>query len=330
MTKKLKECKEPLENIFRFGYIIPDQVEGIHYKLLFSGSKMFWRTQKTVTLDFYHHILSRVVEIIVFDPAINRECNRLYLNYPMIYSSNTVQSGLDEAVEEEVLKRDSYNQRFDRVIIREEIIGPRIINFILSRLSQDKRATIGFASLINDTHTPLLQDGAPSTLVPLKLTRRRHTTGQDFERSTVALKRDTALLRQARQYAEVASGLVKKGVTVMKQQVQEHRLRHTRDSSAKQRWVWAIRKVIGMRRKERMIQLLKQQGRGWKRSINDNNKLGEASSSNNLGSTLPSEFLLSPLQSALPLIPLQMMNRPSTTMSVVGGNYGEMATSVRM
>lgn len=55
------------------------QVEGTDYKLLYTGSKFFWRNQRTVILDLYLHVVSLTIEVIAFDSDKHKEMNRIYL-----------------------------------------------------------------------------------------------------------------------------------------------------------------------------------------------------------------------------------------------------------
>jgi len=56
------------------------------YKLLYSGSKFFWRTKETIDLHIYLHFASsdeeEVLEMIGYDLNTREELSRLYLSYP--------------------------------------------------------------------------------------------------------------------------------------------------------------------------------------------------------------------------------------------------------
>jgi hypothetical protein len=62
----------------------PKQIEGQHYKCLYTGSKLFWRTQETVDLNFYHHILAHTVEVISYDLVKSKEFPRQYFDYTAV------------------------------------------------------------------------------------------------------------------------------------------------------------------------------------------------------------------------------------------------------
>lgn len=61
--------------------LAPRQVEGEHFKMLYTGSKFFWRTQESIDLHFYLHILPHTIEIISYDTTKSKELNRVYLDY---------------------------------------------------------------------------------------------------------------------------------------------------------------------------------------------------------------------------------------------------------
>lgn len=67
--------------------VVSKQVEGQHFKLLYTGSKFFWRTQDNVDLHFYHHILPHTIEVIPYDSTRSKELPRIYLNYTCLMSN---------------------------------------------------------------------------------------------------------------------------------------------------------------------------------------------------------------------------------------------------
>ena len=57
------------------------QIEGEHYKLLYAGSKMFWRTKDNIDLHIYLHVVPDCIEVIPFDIDRHKELDRLYLGF---------------------------------------------------------------------------------------------------------------------------------------------------------------------------------------------------------------------------------------------------------
>jgi hypothetical protein len=69
-------------------------IPGVHFKLLYSGTKFFWRSKHTLDIHIYLHCITNVVEVIPFDVDRFKEMNRciisaypshyLCINHPMI------------------------------------------------------------------------------------------------------------------------------------------------------------------------------------------------------------------------------------------------------
>lgn len=73
------------------------QVEGEHYKQLYAGSKMFWRTKDNIDLHIYLHVIPDCIEVVPFDIERHKELDRLYLGksiYSIPSSSLSVTSKL--------------------------------------------------------------------------------------------------------------------------------------------------------------------------------------------------------------------------------------------
>lgn len=185
------------------------QTEGTHYKLLYTGSKFFWRTQKNIDIDVYLHVLPNVIEVISFDPVKHKEASRIYLNY------STIQGALEQLVvadyEEKIkeLTQDRFFSLDDEAALRDKLLVQRVTTYILQRLQLDSSGTLGevlFVELSGDKDlvSPLLTE-APSALVPVSLTRRRRTSSQEIEATINSINFDRALIGEAIEQAHALS-----------------------------------------------------------------------------------------------------------------------------
>jgi hypothetical protein len=153
------------------------QVEGIHYKLLYTGSKLFWRTQETIDFDIFHHLALTTIEIIAHNSFKGGEVNRLYLDYA--------------AVSRIVEHLRSLNPDADAgdEISQEEKTRNAISRYLLQRLQMDSDThCIKFTLLSSDGHfkTPEYEM-KPEHIRPVTLVKRRKTNGEDFEVEMQAL-----------------------------------------------------------------------------------------------------------------------------------------------
>mmetsp|Transcript_4144 Transcript_4144/g.9083 ORF Transcript_4144/g.9083 Transcript_4144/m.9083 type:complete len:424 (-) Transcript_4144:375-1646(-) len=154
------------------------QEEGKHYKLLYSGSKLFWRTQDTVDLNVYHHLLPATVEVIAYDPTRGRELNRLYLSYSQLSALAALTTGTDDQT--------------------------AMIRYIIQRLqlSTATAKRLNFVQLPSDLDdtSPTL-DTPPIVLIPISVPRRRRTNAEEIEQTMAHLEIDSAALKEATQHA---------------------------------------------------------------------------------------------------------------------------------
>ena len=155
--------------------------DSTQYRALYSGVKTFWRNQKLIHFDFYHHIDVRAIEIIPFDPITNKELNRIYLDLSIILESLHQQEDTTEDMKYEFQSEDKVQKLEDKVAERS-----RIVSHILARLQQDDKHGVLYASLVNDVYSAILTK-PPSILHPIKLTRRRRSTGEEIDATITAL-----------------------------------------------------------------------------------------------------------------------------------------------
>ena len=54
--------------------------------LIFQGSKFFWRTRNNIDVAIVSHNDLATTEVIAYDPTLNKESERIYLNSNILYS----------------------------------------------------------------------------------------------------------------------------------------------------------------------------------------------------------------------------------------------------
>lgn len=184
---------------------LPKQTEGIHYKPIYNGTKLFWRTQKSIDFNFYHHILPATIEVISFDSEKHKELNRIYLDYENILE--IIEPKIVEGMAAKDRENDAEKQRdrfFDfteaqRISFEAELRRTTLITFILQRLQlqsivvENANVSSGVAfvrqSVDDFVNEPLLET-YPVILVPVSLTRRRRTNAEDHHNIMNSLSMD--------------------------------------------------------------------------------------------------------------------------------------------
>jgi len=236
------------------------QEEGTHYRLLYSGAKLFWRTSTNIDFDIYLHVISNCVEVIGHDGNINKELNRLYIDYRKLLL-NVEQTVLEsiankrkEATKDKFAKVASV-ESFEEVMI-EEARQLACVSFILGRVQLDS-ATNALTMAVNATDTadikPTLEQ-PPVTLIPITVNRRRKTSTEEITQTIAGLQTDYADLRLATEKAEKVSSLVFESASMLTA------LAEKRDNSGTKwakLWRWAIRITIRQKHVRLMTVVIK-------------------------------------------------------------------------
>ena len=99
--------------------------DAVTCRRIYQGSKLFWRTRNSVDITIVHHPGCNLTEIIAYEPSINVEAKRIYLN------SGVLRTKLDQA---EIDSTFTFAKQNDVSISMEYIVNHAISEFILSRL----------------------------------------------------------------------------------------------------------------------------------------------------------------------------------------------------
>ena len=202
--------------ITQSGKLAPTQIEGKHYKLLYSGSKFFWRTQAQVDLNFYHHILPHTIEIISYDSVKCKEMNRLYLDYTRLLDIVTDfnkafhndQSAAGGGGEGDLEQRE--HEAVSRFIIqRLQLTCPTLQVTPQPAPSSVAGSVMEFVKTSSDQYStsPVL-DKPPVVLVPISVSRRRRTSSDEINATMQSLASDRAALVEATGNAQRVANLV--------------------------------------------------------------------------------------------------------------------------
>jgi hypothetical protein len=225
LMKKDEEGKAPQLPTILPAEVARKQVESVDFKMLYAGSKLFWRSQDNIDLHFYHHILPHAIEVIPYDNLKSKELNRVYLDYSILFdnlmkTNKDFQDGNDDS--------------------RRTILTTYILQHLQLQSLVGNMTPISYAKLAGDDNlkSPVLPK-APIVLSPVVVTRRRRTNAEEIEATMHNLDIDRAALVQATDRAERIALLVYSTVNLLSAQCWYSHLNPVR-----QRWIRAIRLVI--------------------------------------------------------------------------------------
>jgi hypothetical protein len=244
------------------------QEEGKDYRLLYFGSKFFWRTQDNIDLSFYQHIMLHTIEIIPFDVHKNKEMGRIYLD------KFAVDTLLEDEVKKSVAKKkqnlhdeaakSKFTVNIDFNDDAEFHAAQRIVctSYILARLNltevlEGKKHShkLLFHTLASDDQTvdPELKE-FPDTLVPVSVTHRRNSSAEEVKAKLDEVSVSQDALRASIGKAEKVSGMVHSFIKMTSQSKFLSTLH-----PAKKRFIMAARKVMqinGVEKTKKHLEIL--------------------------------------------------------------------------
>jgi len=235
--------------------LLARQEEGKDFRLLYFGSKFFWRSQDNVDISFYQHILSHIIEVIPFDVYKNREMERIYLDKFLIDTQldvdvkAAVQKKRQGMHEEEAKKKFTVNIVFNEDEEYAEMQRVMITTYILSRLQLQVVHTDNAKHAIHklmfhtisgdDTSKDPLLSHLPDHVVPVSVTHRRNTSSEEVKAKMDDLASDQAALRASIGKAEKVSATVH-----MFLMITQSNAKYKGYSQAKKRFVMAVKRVM--------------------------------------------------------------------------------------
>jgi len=225
---------------------VPPGIEGVDYKMLYSGIKYYWRSKTDIEFHIYTHKIGNAIEVIPFEVAKSKELSRVYLE---MY-------GLDSFVRDdamnktqEKIKASSKGGKFSVKIDKsqetamvEETKLVLITSHIMERL-QLVDNMINYVPLSNDPKVQIVID-CPTSLVPVPVVRRRRTTTEDIANKLQDLAMDQAALAAATGKAQKMAALMT-SATGGFQEALKHKKEAEKNMTRYQRlWKWACHRIV--------------------------------------------------------------------------------------
>ena len=159
--------------------------------LLGTESKLFWRTQDTFIVDFYHHEFFNCVEAVIQNSHIKAQRKSIFFDYALLKIGVHRMHGTMRTI-----------QAFQLTLI----------GFVMERLQQDAGGEVRYQALSSDPRDihPVLHV-PPSKILPAadKTIRLYHSSSHEIDEAVSGLSGETFRLRiataQARKYSELTS-----------------------------------------------------------------------------------------------------------------------------
>jgi len=242
-NKKVEEPAEPT---------VKKQTEGVEYRLMYSGSKFFWRQKSDIEFHMYMHTLSHTVEIIPFDIARSRELARIYLDrYAMdVFVKEDAMEHTKAKISASTMGGRYSNKMTDeqKENMLEEQKRVLLATHVMARMQMDGTGAdikIAYLPLSGDPDTKCVLDAPNSALVPVPVVRRRRTSNEEISNKLNDLALDQEKLAKATNRAQKMAELMQGSVGGFQEALKMKRQKSTVNLSKwAQKWQWACHRVV--------------------------------------------------------------------------------------
>mmetsp|Transcript_4170 Transcript_4170/g.9339 ORF Transcript_4170/g.9339 Transcript_4170/m.9339 type:complete len:479 (-) Transcript_4170:514-1950(-) len=112
-------------------------MEANRLEALFSGSKQYWRTKRSIDIEIVEHKDRSLIEIVAYSPVVDKE-RRLYLNSSVLVELSSDPTQFEEGlrVHKELClrRREDFNKEKQMI----KMVNKAKVEYILSRLTVDE------------------------------------------------------------------------------------------------------------------------------------------------------------------------------------------------
>lgn len=258
-------------------------------RVLYSGTKFFWKQQQNVDIYIYLHIQQNIIEIIGYTVKSLHELPRLYFNGDKIVEyigKDIINQRVDEYISE------AKNQRFkealpSRSILFEDMKRRAVSSHLLAsvHLVQDSHS----AALKLEYHPPditcdenndssdgkhssssssppsnvsvqdILYPQQPKDIIPVFIPRKRHSTDEDIRDTVTNIQNIQEDIRDLTFKAEILSSLVSQGVILFLAEGRKRKQRYDVGtfSHSTRLWKIAIHQVLLQNRVQKTKEILR-------------------------------------------------------------------------
>lgn len=160
-------------------------------EVVFDGSLTLWRTGANLDVLIVNHDDLKVIELIAYNPACNLEAPRIYINATKLNAFFKCGEEFERRLEEKKEFFIKCRQVFVISVLEKEVFSTMAVNYLTSRISQDKQAeeqfAVGFAIFLQPKFGDIQVDLPPQATQEAQL--------QQME--SLSLKARSAIVGQA-------------------------------------------------------------------------------------------------------------------------------------
>jgi len=218
------------------------QKEGVHYKLIYHGAKLFWKTKDNFIIDIFHHIIPHTIEIVSFCDVRLKEISRIYLDFNIL--SKIVEKEVNETCKDDIAKHKKQRSTtsLDELLVdaRRKAITSTILSHLQLNVAGEIRSVVFMKSgADNYSDDPVLKI-PPDSLIPVSIARKRKTNMEDFNVAMKGFEADKVAFQEAMSHAEKVLSIVQDSVA----KFASRNAIYARLNPARKKWFLAVRRII--------------------------------------------------------------------------------------
>jgi hypothetical protein len=220
-------------------------------RVMYTGSKFFWRSKETIDLHMYLHIYEKCVEVIGYHTEGSQELPRLYLSEDHLVSvigATNIEAKAMSRKETENVEAMAGKEHVLKLIFEEEkrlLIASLLVSRLqMGTVTQNGMTTKGMVlscSGVGETIDVLAEK--PEGLVPVRIKRRRHSSSDEINASMRTLSDMQNDLKSLTASAEKLVESINAGVKAFKSNMAVPEVEEEM-GEVKLRWRHAIHKII--------------------------------------------------------------------------------------
>lgn len=140
-----------------------------HISVVFQGSKFFWRTRNNIDVTIISHTDLDMVEVIAYEPSVDVEAERIYLNLKIL-NSRLNQAEIEAKFSFAKQNNVAHTEQFEADVIKRATSDFVLNHLFIKEFSKDDRkfsVQLQFGDDGSDANSRLICD-KPTVLLPFE------------------------------------------------------------------------------------------------------------------------------------------------------------------
>eukprot|EP00602_Paraphysomonas_sp_CaronLab_P002623 CAMPEP_0185019780 /NCGR_PEP_ID=MMETSP1103-20130426/2365_1 /TAXON_ID=36769 /ORGANISM="Paraphysomonas bandaiensis, Strain Caron Lab Isolate" /LENGTH=424 /DNA_ID=CAMNT_0027550261 /DNA_START=37 /DNA_END=1308 /DNA_ORIENTATION=+ len=213
-------------------------------RVLYTGSKYFWRSQDSFDLHIYLHHAPGCIEIIPYSSKTNKELPRVYMDEKALVDyvgEETISNRVKAIQDENASKRFKSTLPSTDILYEEEkriVLSSHIVAHLQMDSAEDGSKLLRYVPSAPIFGAQVVLGSRPEGLIPVFIARRRTSSEEEIKETMDDLENMQDEIRRMTEQAERMANLVTIGAEGFSTAAAKRRQRLEKYSVPRRRWVW--------------------------------------------------------------------------------------------